>query len=168
MHVYLLVALAVLIGSGLSGCTGFQSFLARPEYKQAEGLRAAGNYRAAVQQYREAALMFPDTADEALFSVGCIYANPKNPERDYQKSLEAFRRLVSEHPGSRYREPSEIMISLVTLIGEMSNREKSTPALRRQIDSLEKQVDGLQKQIEQMKAIDRSLEERRRAVQPRK
>ena len=51
---------------------------------------------------------------------------------------------------------------------ELANREKGAPALKRQVDALEKQVDALQKQIEQMKEIDRSLEEKRRTMPPRK
>ena len=51
---------------------------------------------------------------------------------------------------------------------ELSSRDRGTPALKRQIDALEKQVDALQKQIDQMKEIDGSLEEKRRALPPRK
>lgn len=164
-YLYLLVASVVLIGSGISGCTGVQGLLARPEYRQAENHRAGGDYQAALQQYRQIALTYPETADEALFEIGCIYAYPKNPEKDYQKSLEAFRRLVSEYPASRYQESADAFIALIV---ELATRDRGAPALRRQVDSLERQVESLQKQIEQMKEIDRSLEERRRSMPPRK
>jgi len=116
--------------------------------------------------------LYPQAADEALFGIGCILANPKSPERNYQKSLDALRQLVTEFPRSKYRVSAE---TLIALIGEVTNCDQGAPALRKQVDSYDKQVDGLQKQveslqkqIEQMKEIDRSLEEKRRAMPPRK
>ena len=120
-----------------------------------------------------------ETADEGLFKIGCIYAHPKNSKRDYQKSLDVFRQLVTEHPRSNYREPADAFIAILGELAsrerelasrdrELTNRDRGAPALRRQVDSLEKQVETLQKQIEQMKEIDRSLEEKRRNMPPRK
>ena len=123
--------------------------------------------------------MYPQASDEALLSIGCILANPQNPERNYEKSLDALRQLVTEFPRSKYRASAETLISL---IGELTNRDKGAPALKKQVEScekqveglqkqndgLQKQIEGLQKQIEQMKEIDRSLEEKRRAMPPRK
>ena len=116
--------------------------------------------------------MYPQASDEALYGIGCILANPKNPEKNYQKSLDALGQLVSEHPQSKYRASAETLIALIT---EVMNRDKVEPTFKRQVDSyekqvesLQKQVESLQKQIEQMKEIDRSLEEKRRAMPPRK
>ncbi len=116
--------------------------------------------------------MYPQASDEALFGIGCILANPKSPEKNYQKSLEALRQLTTEFPRSKYRGAAEMLIAL---IGNMMNCEQGSTAIRKQVDSCEKQVEGLQKQveslqkqIEQMKEIDRNLEEKRRAMPPRK
>jgi hypothetical protein len=171
-HIYLFIAGALLIGFGISGCSGFQGLLARPDYWQADQYLADGNDTAALAQYRQIPPLYPQAADEALFGIGCILANPKSPERNYQKSLDALRQLVTEFPRSKYRVSAE---TLIALIGEVTNCDQGAPALRKQVDSYDKQVDGLQKQveslqkqIEQMKEIDRSLEEKRRAMPPRK
>jgi TolA-binding protein len=169
-HLYLFLACLILIG--ISGCAGIQGALAKPDYWQADHQLASGNYETALEQYRQIGLLYPKTADEALFKIGCIYVHPKNPKRDYQKSLDVFRQLVSEHPRSTYRETADAFISiLVELMSrnrELMSRDRGAPALRRQVDSLEKHVETLQKQIEQMKEIDRSLEEKRRTMPPRK
>jgi outer membrane protein assembly factor BamD (BamD/ComL family) len=162
-HLHLFLACLILIG--ISGCAGFQGLLAKPDYWQADQQLASGNYETALEQYRQINQLYPKTADEALFKIGCLYAHPKNPKRDYQKSLDVFRQLVSEHPRSSYREPADAFIAI---LGELMSRDRGAPALKRQVDSLEKQVETLQKQIEQMKEIDRSLEEKRRTMPPRK
>ncbi len=163
-HLYLFIACMIL--AGLCGCTGLQGALSRPDYWQADHYLAGGNYDAAMKQYRSITELYPQAADEALFGMGCLYAHPKNPQRDYQKSLEAFRRVINDFPGSKYRESSEALLSVV---GEAANRnsqatsqKKQVETLEKQVGTLEKQVEGLQKQIEQMKEIDRSLEEKRR------
>lgn len=134
--------------------------MARPEYLQADDSLTRGNYQAALGKYREIINLYPQAADEALFGIGCIYADPQNPERDYKKSADTFRQLVAEYPKSKYREPSEMVLAL---FGEMTKRDRGTAALKKQLETHEKQIETLQKQIEQMKEIDRSLEEKRRA-----
>jgi len=169
-HLHLFLACLILIG--ISGCAGVQGLLAKPDYWQANQQLTSGNYETALEQYRQINQLYPKTADEGLFKIGCIYAHPKNPKRDYQKSLDVFRQLVSEHPRSAYREPADAFIAilgeLMSRDKELMSRDRGAPALRRQVDSLEKQVETLQKQIEQMKEIDRSLEEKRRNMPPRK
>jgi len=163
-YLYLFIACVILAGVG--GCTGLQGALSRPDYWQADHYLAGGDYGAAMKQYRSITELYPQAADEALFGMGCLYAHPRNPQRDYQKSLEAFRRVINDFPGSKYRESSEALLSVV---GEAADRNSRTTSqkklietLEKQVGTLEKQVEGLQKQIEQMKEIDRSLEEKRR------
>ena len=176
-HLYLLLACLILIG--IPGCGGVQGMLAKPDYWQADQQMAVGNFDAATDQYREINRLYPRTADEGLFKIGCIQAHPRNPKKDYAKALETFRQLAAQHPQSAYRAPSDAFIALLSELAgrekelaarerELANRDKGAPALKRQVDALEKQVDTLQKQIEQMKEIDRSLEEKRRTMPPRK
>ncbi|HEX7503967.1 MAG TPA: tetratricopeptide repeat protein [Syntrophales bacterium] len=171
-HIYLFIACAILIGLGITGCSSVQGLLARSDYWQADQYLADGNDSAALAQYRQITGLYPQASDEALFGIGCILANPKNPEKNYQKSLDALGQLVSEYPRSKYRVSAE---TLIALIGEVMTRDKVAPTLRKQVESsdkqvesLQKQVESLQQQIEQMKEIDRSLEEKRRAIPPRK
>ena len=164
--------LACLILTGASGCAGFQGVISTPDYWQADQQMAAGNYEAAIDRYREIGRLYPRAADEGLFKIGCIQAHPRNPKKDYGKALESFRQLVAEYPRSAYRAPTDAFIAiLVDLAGrekDLANRDRGAPALKRQVDALERQLDALQKQIEQMKEIDRSREEKRREMPPRK
>lgn len=156
-HLHVFIACVIL--AGICGCTGMQGVLARPDYWQADHYLAGGDYQAALKQYQEITELYPQAADEALFGMGCLYAHPRNPQRDYGKSLDAFRRVVNDFPRSRYREAADALLSVV---GEAANRNNQAASQKKQIETLEKQVEGLQKQIEQMKEIDRSLEEKRR------
>ena len=79
-HLYLFIACMIL--AGLCGCTGLQGALSRPDYWQADHYLAGGNYDAAMKQYRSITELYPQAADEALFGMGCLYAHPKNPQRD--------------------------------------------------------------------------------------
>jgi len=156
-HLHVFIACVIL--AGICGCTGMQGVLARPDYWQADHYLAGGDYQAALKQYREITELYPQAADEAFFGMGCLYAHPKNPQRDYQKSIDAFRRVVNDFPRSRYRESADALLSVV---GEAANRNNQAASQKKQVETLEKQVESLQKQIEQMKEIDRSLEEKRR------
>lgn len=160
-HLYILIACVIL--ACLCGCSGFQELLARPDYWQAHGRMAARDFSAALKQYRQIAELYPQVADEAFFGIGCIYAHARYPERDYGKSIEAFRKVVSDFPQSRYREHAE---AFMAVIGDVSNRNSQVATQNRQIEMLEQQVESLQKQLEQLKEIDRSLEERRRQLSP--
>ncbi len=137
---------------------------ARLESVEVDEQAAGGNYQAAIQGYQQIAEKYPAAADRALYRIGYLHAHPKNPQRDYQKSLDAFTKLVSEYPRSEYRQPSE---SFIPVLSEVVNRDRRASGLRKQVDTLEKQIEHLEKQIEQMKAIDRNLEEKRRQT-PRK
>jgi tetratricopeptide (TPR) repeat protein len=155
-----------VILAGICGCTGLQGALARPDYWQADHHLAGGDYQAALKQYQEITELYPQAADEALFGMGCLYAHPRNPQRDYQKSLDAFRRVVNDYPRSKYREPAEALLSVVGETASQNSQavaqKKLIETLEKQLDGQQKQIEGLQKQIEQMKEIDRSLEEKRR------
>lgn len=156
---------------GIAGCAQLQVIPARLHYWETDEQLAAGNYQVALQEYLQIAKKYPMSADRALFCIGYIYAHPKNPDRDYEKALDAFKRLVSEYPQSDYRSPSESFIPVLT---EVTNRDKRSAGLKKQVDTLEKQVktlekqvDTLENQIQKMTAIDRNLEEKRRKS-PRK
>ncbi len=131
------------------------------DLKQGERLLAGGDYRGALKAYRKVldrnlqpgSPAKPGT-DQALFYIGAIYAAPKNSERDYQKALDSFQKLIREFPQSRYRSEAE---RSVLLLREIMSREKRLKMLKKQIDSLEDQ-------IEKMKEIDLDIEEKRRNI----
>jgi len=92
--------------------------------------------------------------------MGIIYSYPRNERKDYEKSLECFRRLIKEYPGSGYRQNSETMVFTISNVAmkdgviaaqqaqieslgkEMKKRDDENAALRQRIRSLEQMVVG--------------------------
>ena len=103
--------------------------------------------RGAIKEYRGALKTEPGYADECLFHIGAIYASAKYPERDFHKSLDAFQRVVREHPRSSYRPESERASGLV-----------------REILSRERKLKDLRKKIEQIKDVDLDVVEKRKKL----
>jgi tetratricopeptide (TPR) repeat protein len=63
---------------------------------------AQGNYEGAVVENQKV-LSRPDPRspkDEALFNLGLIYAHSRNPQKDIEKSLGYFKRLINHYPKS--------------------------------------------------------------------
>jgi len=101
--------------------------------------------------------------------MGIIYAYPGNEEKNYQKSLECFQKLIKDYPGSGYRKDSEMMIFNINnvilkdrmiatqqkQIEKLQQKDETIAAQRRQIESLDQEVESkgdeimtLQKRIE--------------------
>jgi murein L,D-transpeptidase YafK len=88
--------------------------------------------------------------------MGVVYAHPRNEQKDYQKSLECFQKLLKEYPESAYRQNSEMMIfnirnvvlkdqtiaaqqlQIETLRHEVQDKRNEFVTLREKIEALEK------------------------------
>jgi hypothetical protein len=122
--------------------------------QEARKLYKKGDLRGAIKQYRGVLDAVPGYADECLFHIGVIYSSPRYPERDFARSLEAFQRVVREHPGSSYRPESE---RASRLIREIVRRERKIKDLRNKNILLENK-------IEQIKDIDLDIVEKRKKL----
>jgi outer membrane protein assembly factor BamD (BamD/ComL family) len=69
-----------------------------------------GNYGAALGKYEQLIANYPAVEDRVLFEMGIVYAYPKNAQKDYQKSLDCFQKIVKDYPDSEYRYDSQMMI----------------------------------------------------------
>jgi tetratricopeptide (TPR) repeat protein len=78
--------------------------------------------------------------DEALLTLGLIYAHPGNPKKDFTKSLELFRKLLKEYPKSHSGEQGKIWI------GVLQENEK------------------LNEMIQKSKQVDLEIEEKKREI----
>jgi len=153
-HIHFFLACIVIILVLMCGCTYLnQISLTRPDFKEANDLMRRGNYKASLSKYEQIIAQYPSEGDRALFEMGVIYAFPRNQQRDYQKSLECFQKIIKDYPESRYRQGSNVMIFL---INEVSRQ-------RKQIDKLERQVEEFEKRIGQMKEIDMNLKEKKKS-----
>lgn len=82
---------------------------------RSQKLLAQGNYEGAADESQRALISFDprSSRDEALFNLGLIYAHPGNPQRDIQKSLEYFKRLIKNYPKSPFAEQAKTCVGIL-------------------------------------------------------
>ncbi len=85
-------------------------------------LLGQGNYEgAAGEAQRLLASNDPRSSkDEALFNLGLTYAHSGNPQRDIQKSLGYFRKLIKNYPKSSLVEQAKIWVGILEENEELS------------------------------------------------
>jgi L,D-peptidoglycan transpeptidase YkuD (ErfK/YbiS/YcfS/YnhG family) len=133
----------------------------RRQVKEANDFFNQGKYEASVSKYEQIIEKHPAAADRVLFEMGIIYAYPGNEQKDYQKSLECFQKLVRDYPDSEYRRDSQMMIAqihnviikdniiaaqqtqLETSRQEAKGKENEIIALQEKIETLEQKIFAL-------------------------
>ena len=111
-----------------------------------------GNYGAALGKYEQLIANYPAVEDRVLFEMGIVYAYPKNAQKDYQKSLDCFQKIVKDYPDSEYRYDSQMMILQIQnviikdqkIAAQQAALETSRQALERKAD----EIAALQEKIE--------------------
>jgi tetratricopeptide (TPR) repeat protein len=143
----------------LSGCGHLnEESRARANFREANDLFGQGSYNASLSKYQQIIEIYPPAADRVLFEMGIIYAYPGNEQKDYQKSLECFQRLIKDYPESGYRKDSEMMIFN---INNVTVKDKTIATQRTQIETLRQdvtsrgdEISSLQKKVE---ALEREV-----------
>jgi L,D-peptidoglycan transpeptidase YkuD (ErfK/YbiS/YcfS/YnhG family) len=120
-----------------------------------------GKYEDSLSRYEQIIEKHPAVADRVLFEMGVIYAYPRNEQKDYQKSLECFQKIVRNYPDSEYRLDSQMMIlqihnviikdkiiatqqaQLETSRQEAKDKENEIIALQEKIETLEQKIFAL-------------------------
>ncbi len=117
---YVHFCIAILTCLALSQCAALdrspllQRLLPRGEARQhlaqAQRLLAQGDYEAALEENQKVLSLAANgpPGDEALYNMGLIYADPRNPKRDYAKSIAFFSRLSSEYAQSLWVEQAGV------------------------------------------------------------
>jgi outer membrane protein assembly factor BamD (BamD/ComL family) len=121
-----------------------EELVIKADFQQAGDSTKQGNYKESLSKYEQIMSRHPSIGDVALFKMGLIYASAKYQQKDYQKSMECFQRVIKYYPESSYRQDSDV---LIFLINEISNRDKRVVNQRRQILKLEQQTDKLEQQV---------------------
>jgi tetratricopeptide (TPR) repeat protein len=140
----------------ICGCGHFhEGFLARSTFKEANDFFSQGSYGASLSKYEQIIEQYPTVGDRVLFEMGIVYAHPGNDQKDYQKSLECFQRLINGYPESGYRQDSEMMIfhiNNVTIKDERLRRQQAhIDTLQREVISRGNEIATRQQQIEALK-----------------
>jgi len=124
----------------LSGCSHFNDGRqAKKTFAEANDLFHQGSYTASLEKYSGIIDKYPATADRALFEMGIIYAHPKNEQKDYQKSLECFQKLIKDYPESVYRQNSEMMMFNIR---NVALKDQTIAAQQMRIETLQHEVQG--------------------------
>jgi L,D-peptidoglycan transpeptidase YkuD (ErfK/YbiS/YcfS/YnhG family) len=146
----------------LAGCSYIdEGFQARSISREANKFFNQGKYEASLGKYKQIIEKHPAIADRVLFEMGIIYAYPRNDQKDYQKSLECFQKLVKDYPDSEYRWESQMMIfqihnviikdkiiarqrtQIETSLQTAKDKENQIIALQEKIEMLEQKVFAL-------------------------
>jgi len=142
----------------ISGCSHFNDGLqAKTTFAEANDLFHQGSYTASLDKYSEIIEKYPAMADRVLFEMGIIYAHSKNEQKDFQKSLECFQKLIKDHPGSEYRQNSEMMIFNIR---NVALKDKTIASQQMQIETLQHEVQGKENEIVTLQKKIEALEKK--------
>jgi tetratricopeptide (TPR) repeat protein len=143
----------------ICGCSQFQ---VRSTFKEANDSFSQGNYEASLRKYEQIIEKYPSAGERVLFEMGIIYAYPKNEQKDYQKSLECFQKLINDYPGSKYRHDSERMIFHINNITmkdqRIASQQTLIETLQQEVKSKADEIITLQEKIEALEQKVFSME----------
>lgn len=144
----------------ISGCSHYNDRRqVNTTFAEANELFHRGSYTASLDKYSVIIEKYPAKADRALFEMGIIHAHPKNQQKDYQKSLECFQKLIKDYPGSEYRQNSEMMIFNIR---NVVLKDSTIAAQQAQIETLQHKVQGKENEIvtrqKTIEAFERKIE----------
>jgi tetratricopeptide (TPR) repeat protein len=77
-----------------------------------------GDYSQALEENKKILGLPAKTApkDKALFNIALIYAHHDNPEKDYNKSIKYFKKIINEFPKSPLVYESEVWLRVLNTI----------------------------------------------------
>lgn len=153
----------VLVPILLSGCSHFnEGYQVRSTFKEANDLFNRGSYNASLDKYEQIAAKYPARGDRVLFEMGIVHAYPKNEQKDYQKALECFQKLIQDYPESGYRQDSEMMIFTISNVAikdkTIATQQAQIETLQQELESRGKEAVALQKKIEALEQEVRNKE----------
>ena len=142
----------------ICGCSYIDEGLqARSISQEANDFFNQGKYEASLSKYEQIIEKHPAVADRVLFEMGIIYAYPRNEQKDYQKSLECFQKLVRDYPDSEYRRDSQMMIFQ---IHNVIIKDKIIATQQTQIETSRQEVKGKENEIITLQEKIETLEQK--------
>ena len=126
-------------------------------FREANDLFNQEKYEASLRKYEQIIEKHPVVADRVLFEMGIIYAYPGNEQKDYQKSLECFHKLVRDYPDSEYRRDSQMMI---LQFHNVIIKDKIIAIQQTQIETSRQEVKGKENEIMTLQEKIETLEQK--------
>ncbi len=146
----------------IGGCSYFDE--GRSISREANDFFNRGDYEASLRKYEQLIEKDPAIADRVLFEMGIIYAHPKNEQKDYQKSLGCFQKLVRDYPDSEYRRDSQMMIFQIqnVIIKDkiIASQQTQIKTSRQEAISKNNEINTLQEKVETLEEKIEPLEQK--------
>jgi outer membrane protein assembly factor BamD (BamD/ComL family) len=113
-----------------------------------------GQYDASIKENLKVLSIAPNgpPGDEANFTIGLIYANPKYQKKDYGKAVNSLTRIIKEYPQSPWAGHAKILLDII------QENEK----LKRVSAEANQENEKLKNMFEQSKKVDLEVEEKKR------
>ncbi|BCS52610.1 tol-pal system YbgF family protein [Geobacter sp. SVR] len=126
----------------------------RAHLQRVQVLTRQGDFEGALRENRNVLEHSPQTppADAALLSMGLVYADYANPQKDYKKALEYFTLLLTDFPQSPFAEDGRIWDGI--LQNEIVGQEGRAHLQRVQLLVSQRDFDGALR--ENQKILDHS------------
>jgi len=152
-HLYVFFVCIILVPLLICGCSHFnEGFEAKSTFIEANDFFSQGNYKDSLGRYQQIIEKYPTAGDMVLFEMGIIYAYPGNEQKDYQKSLECFQKIIKDYLGSEYRKDSELMVfninNVIVKDTTIAAQQAQIEALRQEVQNRGNGILALQKKIE--------------------
>lgn len=180
-HFYLSIAAMILIS--FAGCAALKEMDTKRQGREhlltAHHLLARRDYSGSLKANQRAFSSHDHipVADEALFNTGMIYAHYGYPKKDYKKSLDCFKRLVSIFPESRFAAQAAIWIEILQenerTKGEVEESDRTVKEYnlenqRLQLENqrLQREIEELNRTIHKSKQVDIEIDEKRKRLSP--
>ncbi|HEX2967012.1 MAG TPA: L,D-transpeptidase family protein [Syntrophorhabdaceae bacterium] len=111
-----------------------------------------GKYEALLGRYEELLKKDPSGTEKTLFEMGIVYSYPGNQNKDYQKSIACFEKLIRQYPESSYRRDSEMMIFQIKNVmlkdRTIADQQSLIDGLKREVRDKDAEIDVMQRKIE--------------------
>lgn len=150
---YLYLSIACMIFVLLAGCAILKEMEAKRETREylikAQKLLNQGDYEGSLKENQKVLSLYGNVppGDEALFNLGLIYTHYGYPKRDYQKSLDYFKRLLKVFPQSPLVGHSKIWIGIL-----------------QENERLNMEIEELKKTIKKSKQVDIEIDEKKKEL----
>ncbi len=152
-NLYFFFVCIIIVPILIYGCSS-QGSRVRTMFREANDLFSQGSYKDSLGKYQQIIEKYPAAGDRVLFEMGIIYAYAANEQKDYQKSLKYFQKLIKDYPESKYRKDSEIMIFHINNVTmkdtTISQKQTQIETLRQEIKSRGNEMIALQEKIESL------------------
>jgi len=168
-YIYSSCLIILLLITINSGCASFYS-LEKKWLTQGYFLKA--KYKLSKMEFDEAMKINKEILDtapyypfgnKALFNISMIWLHPDNPNRNYNKSLEYFKKIEKKYPNDD--KSNEIPI-WIFIISELIKKDNNINKLNELLNDEKCKSNDLKNQLIKLKEVDIGIEEKKRESLP--